>query len=44
MGCVTFVNEVLGLHFLKDLDGYAIEIMKEDFFERLPERLAKQQH
>ena len=44
MGCITFVNEALGLHFMKDPDGYAIEIMREDFFERLPERLAKQQH
>ncbi len=42
MGCVDFVNEELGFHFLQDPDGYAIEIMKDDFFEKLSERRAKQ--
>ncbi len=35
MNCVNFVDENLGVYFIKDPDGYNIEILSKNFFENL---------
>lgn len=32
MNCVAFVNEELGVYFIKDPDGYWLEIISPEFF------------
>lgn len=32
MNCVEFVNEELGVYFIKDPDGYWLEIISPEFF------------
>ena len=32
MNCVAFVNEELGVYFIKDPDGYLLEIISPKFF------------
>lgn len=33
MNCVEFVNEELGVYFIKDPDGYFLEVISPDFFK-----------
>ena len=33
MNCIEFVNEELGVYFIKDPDGYLLEIISPDFFK-----------
>lgn len=35
MNCIDTVIENLGIHFIKDPDGYIIEVIPENFFEKI---------
>lgn len=39
MNCVSFVPEDLGIYFIRDPDGYNLEIVSKNFFDNKEEKL-----